>query len=261
MSLSPYKTFEGHDYQFPLIGYDRASLTADRTATPKNVYGTAFSIGDDCFMTAGHCIASAASESDVIGIAFIVGSKYFLAEVLEYEVVPELDIGFLKTIATIGRAKAFPWEADRIPALATVIACGYPFAIDPEQHAISTRSFKGHIVSRRPFARFSAKPWVYELSFASPTGLSGAPLIAIDNDPRIAGIILGNYETKMLVFSDKEVVSEERETIIERYHSLQLGIAIQSTELLRLKSKILQSGDLSSHLQKNQLLPRIGRLM
>lgn len=254
MRIGPYEIVEGHDYQFPVIGYERRSLSADGVAAPKNIYGTAFSIGNDCFITAGHSITAAASESDVIGIAFIADGRYFLAEALEYEVLPELDVCFLRTTATIGRAKAYPWERDRIPALATVMACGYPFAIDPELHGISTRVFKGHIVSRKPFPRFSAKPWVYELSFASPAGLSGAPLVAIDGNPRIAGVILGNYETKMLVLSDKEIISEQTVRIVDTYHALQLGIAIQSTELLGLKSKVLPSGDLSSHLTHNHLL-------
>src|SRR5438034_3190207 len=142
--ISPYRIIEGHDYEFPVIGYEKKSLSSERVATPKNIYGTAFSIGDNCYLTAGHSITAAVSQNDVIGIGFIAGEKYLVAEALEYEVVPEMDVGFLRTVGTIGRAKALRWERGRIPALATVMACGYPFAIDPDEHKIATRSFKGY---------------------------------------------------------------------------------------------------------------------
>jgi hypothetical protein len=57
----------------------------------------------------------------------------------------------------------------------------------------------------------------------------------------------------MLVFSNREKISETQETIVERFEALQLGIAIQSTGLLTINSRIL-NGTLSAHLKKHQLL-------
>lgn len=249
MSTSLYKIIEGHDYEFPVIGYDRSSLTQDRVATPKNIYGTAFSVGGNCYITAGHSIANAASENEVIGIGFIDREKYILAEAAQYDVAPQMDVGFLRTIANIERAKAHPWEAESLPSLANVMASGYPFALDPMSASIQARSFKGYVVSRTRINRDPANPWVYELSFASPVGLSGAPLVALDGQLRVTGLVIGNYETKMLVFSQRETLSTEKEMIVETYHALQLGIAIQSSELLTLDSSVL-SGALAGHLRQ-----------
>jgi hypothetical protein len=99
---------EGHDYDFPVIGYERKTVTSSQVARAKNVYGTAFSIGDNYFLTAGHSIDGAASENDVLAVGFIDGERYIAAEALDYEVIPELDIGIIKTIANVSRAKAFP---------------------------------------------------------------------------------------------------------------------------------------------------------
>jgi hypothetical protein len=67
-------------------------------------------------VTAGHAIKAAASENDVIGIGFIVGNRYLLAEALEHEEIPEMDIGFIRTVASVQRAKAYKWEVRRIPS-------------------------------------------------------------------------------------------------------------------------------------------------
>ena len=168
---------EGYDYDFPVIGYDRKGLSADRVMTPKNVYGTAFNIGEDYFMTAGHSLKNAAHENDTLAIGYVDGQGYFASEVLDYEVIPEFDIGFVRVVAKINRAKSLEWEHNRLASLIDVGASGYPYALDPESKTIGGRSFKGYIVSRKRFHGFTAKPWVYELSFQCPRGISGAGLL------------------------------------------------------------------------------------
>jgi hypothetical protein len=244
---------EGHDYDFPVIGYDRKGSTSKHVFTPKNVYGTAFNIGEDYFMTAGHSLKSSASDNDTVAIGFIDGQHYLASEAMDYEVIPEYDVGFIKVMAKINRAKSLRWEHNRLASLIDVGAGGYPYALDLENNTIGSRSFKGYIVSRKRFHGFSAKPWVYEISFQCPRGLSGAALITLDGSPKIAGMIVGNHTTKMLVFSDSERISESKETIVERYEALQLGIALQSTGLLSINSRIL-NGTLLDHLKKHGLL-------
>jgi hypothetical protein len=247
------RIIEGHDYHFPVIGYDRKGAYSEVVFTPKNVYGTAFNIGEDYFMTAGHSLKSAASENDTIAIGFVDGQDYLASEVLDYEIVPEFDVGFIKVMARIDRAKGLEWEHKRIASLLDVGAMGHPYALDPESHTLGSRSFKGYIVSRRRFHGFPAKPWIYELSFQCPRGLSGAAVITLDGSPKIVGMVVGNHTTKMLVFSDSERISESKETIVERYEALQLGIALQSTGLLTINSRILK-GTLSNHLKRYGLL-------
>src|SRR5689334_429091 len=115
------RIIEGHDYTFPVIGYERRSMNADRVATPKNVYGTAFRIGDDCFLTAGHSIQNAISENDVLAVGFIDGGSYLAAEALDYEVIADFDTGIIKTIAHVECAKQHQWQRE---PLATLIDVG-----------------------------------------------------------------------------------------------------------------------------------------
>jgi hypothetical protein len=126
------------------------------------------------------------------------------------------------------------------------------YALDPERNNIASRSFKGYVVSRTR-TPFAANPWGYELSFTCPRGLSGAPLTTLDNFPLISGMVVGNRSTKMNIFTDREIISDDKERIVERYEALQLGIAIQSAELLSVRSGILD-GDLGAHLAKHSLI-------
>jgi len=246
------RIIEGHDYTFPVIGYERRNINANRVATPKNVYGTAFSVGDNCFLTAGHSIENALSENDVLAVGFIDGESYFAAEALDHEVIAELDTGIIKTIAQVSRAKQHQWQHEPLASLIDVGASGYPYALDPDRNSLASRSFKGYVVSRTR-TPFSANPWGYELSFACPRGLSGAPLTTLGDFPLVAGLVVGNRSTEMNIFSDREVISDDKEIIVERYEALQLGIAIQSAELMTLRSRILE-GELREHLQKHLLI-------
>ena len=221
-------------------------------ATPRNVYGTAFSIGGDCFLTAGHSIRNALSENDVLAVGFIDGTSYLAAEAQDHDVLEDFDIGIIKTIAHVARAKQHQWHLEPLATLMDVAASGYPYALDTERNSIASRSFKGHIVSRTR-TPFRADPWGYELSFASPRGLSGAPLITLDGPSLIAGVVVGNRSTEMNIFTDREVISADKELVVERYEALQLGIAIQGGELMALESRILD-GDLRAHLENRSLI-------
>jgi hypothetical protein len=135
------RIIEGHDYTFPLIGYNQKTISSDRIATPRNVYGTAFSIGDNCFLTAGHSIESALSENDVLAVGFIDGKSYFAAETLDHEVISEFDPGIIKTIADVSRAKQHPWQLEPLASLIDVGARGYPYALDRVSNSLASRLF------------------------------------------------------------------------------------------------------------------------
>ena len=105
----------------------------------------------------------------------------------------------------------------------------------------------------RPFNLFSSDIQVYELSFPCPRGLSGAPITTNTHDPQIAGVVVGNHSTKMLIFTDSERLQEGTETIVERYEALQLGIAIPNVQLFDIKSQLLK-GTIGNHLNKCSLL-------
>ncbi len=122
---------------------------------------------------------------------------------------------------------------------------------DPERPHIDARGFKGAVVTATQFARLAGAPDIYELSFSAPRGLSGAPVMAAD---RVVGIIIGNRSTEMLVFSHREMVTEEREFVTERFEAMQLGIAIRSTELLKCTVPGMPRESLAAHLEAQGLL-------
>ena len=55
---------------------------------------------------------------------------------------------------------------------------GYPFAVDAEYVNIVPRAFRGYVITRRELLHVQpAQPTGYELSFPTPKGTSGAPLL------------------------------------------------------------------------------------
>lgn len=247
------KIIEGHDYEFPVIGYNKEEIMPENIVSPRNIYGTAFSIGNGFFMTAGHSIKAAFSENDTISIGIVSGNDYIAYEADSSEVIDDFDVGFIKTIRTIERAKTNKWVTSRLPSLYDVIAGGFPYAMDNERNTIGTRSFKGYVVSMKPFSSFSSDIRVYELSFQCPRGLSGAALTTNEDMPQVAGIIVGNSSMEMNVFTQKEILEDGTTTIVERYEALQLGIAVTSIQMFEINSELL--GDtLYNYLDKYSLL-------
>jgi hypothetical protein len=98
---------------------------------------TAFSIADDCFLTAGHSIQNAISENDVLAVGFVDGGSYLAAEALDYEVIADCDTGIIKTIAHVERAKQHQWQREPLATLIDVRASGYPYALYPERNNIA----------------------------------------------------------------------------------------------------------------------------
>jgi len=69
-------------------------------------------------------------------------------------------------------------------------------------------------------------------------------------------MIVGNSSTEMLVYSDREIIHDlgmQKESVVERYEALQLGMAVQSSALLNIDSRILNA-NLKNHLMKNELI-------
>ncbi len=243
-----------HEYTFPVIGASAKVIKTEKVFFTKTVYGSAFSIGKDYFLTAGHVLKNA-GESEAVGIGFSDQKMWHFAEVTNSEIISDYDIGIIQ--AKVPVARALRWKyGDELPMLSNVQTVGYPYALDLKRFTIDTRAFKGHIVVARTFMGLKSNPRIYELSFQAPRGLSGSPLFTVGKRPNIIGMIIGNHRTEMLVFSDKERIVEGDKkitTIVERYEALQLGIAIQTMTLVKAHSHIL--GDsLFNHLKKTGLL-------
>jgi hypothetical protein len=242
---------DSYEHIFPVTGGSVDRHAAEETMILRQVFGTAFSIGEGYFLTAGHVI-HAALECEWAGIGFPAESTWHGSPFIESELLENYDIGVF-TAETPG-FKSMRWNLTSLPMLYNVQSIGYPYALDVEHARLNIRAFAGHVVSEQTFHALKANPKIYELSFQAPRGLSGAPLLTSGRGKSVAGVVIGNRATQMLIFSDKEVLADGyRETTVERYESLQLGIAIQSAAMLDLRCNLLK-GSLREHLAKNGLV-------
>lgn len=205
-----------------------------------NIQGTAFAIGPDTFLTAGHVIEQLRDVD--IALTYRVDDALALALVTDYEIHKSADIAVVKAtgIPLIG---AFPWQEDELPRLQDVMTCGYPYAFDPDTGIVDVRAFKGHIVTPMKYRNIVSRPSAYEVSFLCPRGLSGAPLILPSQGKQaasICGVVIANHRTEMCVFTDAEIEDDGTEkTRFERYEAVNYGVCIASDCILALESKLL----------------------
>ena len=213
------------------------------------IRGTCFSIGGDFVLTAGHAVEDLlASPTHGAVVAFYGPPGRFVgAEVAEAEVF-DCDAAILRldhvVPATREWFQVFRWTPAVLPLLTTVRSVGYAYGVQLAQgrHTIVHRAFQGTVVSSlSAYERPSGGDPItaYELSFAAPRGQSGAPLFVGDSPSLVAGMILGNSESKMLVFESEERQEDGSVSRIEKYESLTLGLAAQSSHILAQRSEML----------------------
>jgi Trypsin-like peptidase domain len=238
------------DYVLPLF-------VGREVMKPIAVEGTAFGIGAGCFMTAAHCIREGVSLG-WMALGTTDGKQLRAWNISAWELVDDYDLAIFQADVSVP-VKYFPWHTSELPMATTVKAAGYPYAIEPGRDRMGIRSFVGHVVSATTFGRLAPDPPSYELSFQCPRGLSGAPLLIRHGDSMLTtGIVIGNQRTEMLVFSERESVSDAKEVVTERYEALQLGIALQSRALLDLGPfKVLNGRTIRQHLAEQDLLPTL----
>lgn len=244
-------TMNAFEYVFPLIGGNFINDGTNRVLT-KQVYGTAFYIKNNYFITASHVVKGALANNEYIGLGYKDSnsiSNLNSAKILDYETIDDYDIGFVK--AEILVAKALSWDFNQLSMLDNVQTVGFPYALDLQNFMIHIRSLKGYIVSNRQFDRLSPKPWCYELSFHCPVGISGAPLF----DSKVKGIIIGETDTEVLMDSkETEIITENKEkNVYEKYKTTSWGISVQTRSLQNIKSRILE-GTIGEYLQRVNLI-------
>lgn len=200
------------------------------------VYGTAFPLGGDLLMTANHVIENVAATKKALLLGFVVGEDVELPNlrVCKASLVhrwPDVDLAVFRAPGL--RLNPLNWRASILPVFHGVRTTGYAFGMNREALLVAPRGFTGSVVVSRPFERFPGQPWIYEVSFAAPRGLSGAPLF-LSEGPTVSGCIIGNSETKMLVFSSAELLKAEGETVrLEQYEALTLGVVVRADEILK----------------------------
>ncbi len=243
-----------HQLFFPVVGYEEKNGQKEI----KNIFGTSFSIKNTYFLTAGHSIKNS-KECLKFGIAYLPhGQTIFeIAEAEASEVYESVDMGIIQ--AKVPYGKWLKWRLDKLPMLTDVQTGGYPYGFDSKERRIGSRSYKGYVVSSRPFERFTSYPYCYELSFQCPRGLSGAALCKRgDEFATIHGLIIGNAQTEMEVYREKEEIEDKgkNEKIIHTYIKTEVlshGIAIQSQELAKIQSELLGK-TLQEYLEENEMI-------
>ncbi len=225
-----------YDYVFPVFG---GVLTKEGHFDPKNIFGTAFYIENNFFITCAHTIHNA-KEHEIVALGYQnEKSQLSFSLVQDTEVFEDNDSGIL--VASVKRAKSYPWLSQKLAMLNDVVSTGYAFGFDNEHSEVLIRSFKGHITLVGFNHNFPKVPAHYELSYMCPRGISGAPLIHVNkNQPYICGFTVGNEQTSMVVWSSEDVEEETNtKTVYQREESFHRGIAMQAESFFELKSKLL----------------------
>jgi hypothetical protein len=233
----------------PVLG-GTPDASAQRMAV-SDVFGTAFAIGGGMYMTAGHVVEAALSTA-MVTLAFPEdqGRGWGMYPVLDHEIFSPCDVAIIR--AESPHAVPLPWETPMLTVLTDVMAFGYAYGLDHETHILRLRGFKGYTVAARAFERLPVRPAAYELSFQAPRGLSGAPLLLPDSTA-IVGMVIGNSTTEMVVFSQREhVIEEGRETLVERFEAMTLGVAIAASSLMAIEFGLL-GGTLAAHVSAARL--------
>lgn len=144
------------------------------------VYGTAFPIAHGgIFVTAAHVIRDAKSDGEPVLSRLRSGDGAMQAyQIVDMELFEGLDLAVMRCPA-LEAAIPLSLDFDReLTIFDEVSAVGYPFSVDAEHLTMVHRGFAGHIVTRREFYHLPMQPPGYELSFLTPPGMSGAPLVA-----------------------------------------------------------------------------------
>jgi Trypsin-like peptidase domain len=152
---------------------------------------------------------------------------------------PDLDLAALDVFEVLDPFAPLRWSTDELGMLSQIFATGYALGYSPAEKGLFNRSFSGTVVAGYQTSRIvkrdlPAKPRIYETSFPTLPGLSGAALVARGNV--VVGCIIGNSQSYTLLDRWQECRTNEDGgvTTVEVRESYSPGIAIQSKEILAL---------------------------
>lgn len=209
-------------------------------AKAQAVCGTAFSIGKNVCLTAAHVWANVQQFpiQAVIAVTNPLSREGNLVKIDAGETFTEIDIAVIR-VSSVEWPTPLTWSRTPLDLLTDVETFGYPYGFDAESQMFNVRAFRGHVVGGKELAHLSGRPAALEVSFACPRGLSGAPLV-ISSHGAVAGVIVGNDITEMVVYSEKESLAESgRETVLVKTEALHLGVAVTASAILAQHSELL----------------------
>ena len=198
------------------------------------VYGSAFAIGNALFLTADHVLRYALKVRDgapgaVVALAHRSRERELVwAPVVEHEHHGGIDMALLRC-PEFADPPRMPLLFQPARVLAPVSSYGYPHAVNTAQLSLVHRGFAGHVSTRRELVHLSAQPSGYELTFPSPGGLSGAPLL------------LGNPTRGLVAVLGWMIQSWRYETTTMNEYVYECGMAVASDTLLSVHSAMLGS--------------------
>ncbi len=228
---------DGHYYAFPILSDDTPieNLSFQRDI----LCGTCFSLKNGIFLTAGH-VAEAALQRKYCAVEiWEEGYKPYYFEKNDVEIFTDYDLAILKTKKAPPNVCEFLWETRFQTSGPQVNAIGFAHGFDLEQKALTLRKFTGFIVASLTYCKnIPAKCGGYELSFVSPTDLSGSPLL-LNNV--LIGYIKGVSESKIRtkIYETVEKENDGIKRITEEYELVSFSIAVRTDAILSLQSKIL----------------------
>jgi len=206
-----------------------------------HICGTAFALAPRLFMTAAHVLDGPKEE---FSLCTRVGEGQGLTAwpVIDYE--PFLDIDVALVECELPDAAMFRWHSQELDMLTDVIAMGYPFAIDEADLVGRARALKGYVVcaDTAGASEIRGTPRIYELSFQSPRGLSGAPLLVpTPQGLEVAGVMVKNRSTNlrfptMAQATTERTGAETTHTLVETQEIVHFGVAVQVGSIGALES-------------------------
>jgi hypothetical protein len=207
----------------------------------RQVYGTAFKLLQNTFMTTGHSVEAAQSERPFgIGTPLEVRGRVWIMPATAAEIIPEYDLGLIRVDEPDdSRINALPWTMTAIGGGDYVMSGGYAMGLDLAEHTLTCRSFRGNVVADLyKVTLLAGNPVYYELSFAAPVGLSGAPVMDINRN--VVGYIIGNRQSGMETIVSREVSSDgAKEETFTRWEGISYGLAVSCHSLKDVKSELL----------------------
>lgn len=213
------------DLHVPVFAYIRKPDGSIETPSAV-IYGTAFPIASGIFATAAHVIEAAAADGTP-GLSYVsaAADKMVHYPIQSHQLYLAIDLALIEC-PSLKRLPPTPIDFDRkLEFLSNASALGFPLALDAEFVTCIPRAFGGHVVTRRELYHLPARPPGYEVSFASPQGLSGAPLIS-------------THFGRAFCYGDMI----QQSTLGVGDHKTSVGIAVDIGELLSVKSSYAPEG-------------------
>ncbi len=197
-----------------------------------DICGTAFALAPRLFMTAAHVLNGPAEEFSLC-TKIREGPGLTAWPVIDFELFSDIDVALVE--CDLPHVDMFSWHTQELDMLTDVIAMGYPFAIDEADLFGRARALKGYVVcaDTAGASEISGKPRIYELTFQSPRGLSGAPLLVpTAQGLRVAGVMIKNRSTTLRLPTMVETRTEQRgrettQTTVEIQEVIHFGVAVQ----------------------------------